>query len=183
MQYYYFFVGSYLFCRFEICHPLSWLWGLLWRDLMLFWFFAFFLLFFPFEGKLVFSSYNFKMLLHFVFLTSCLQYCSHGTVFLWPHLLGILNATSVWFFLPLDLVNFLVYFHWENSPHHWYLSLLLILSPGFLIFAFFLSHCDHVRYFSFLMFALSISPSLSSTPDVLSYAYSIYWWCPYLFFS
>lgn len=38
--------------------------------------------FFPFEGKLVFSSYNFKMLLHFVFLTSCLQYCSHGRVIL-----------------------------------------------------------------------------------------------------
>lgn len=41
------------------------------------------------------------------------------------------------FFLPLDSANFLAYFHWINSLHHWYLSHLLILPPGFLIFVFF----------------------------------------------
>lgn len=178
MQYYYFFVGSYLFCRFEICHPLSCLWGLLWRDLMLFWFFAFFL-FFPFEGKLVFSSYNYKMLLHFVFLTSCLQYCSHGAVFLWPHLLGILNATCVWLFsssrfgkfsdlFPLNKFSTSLVFISSSYSTPWVLNFCFFnhIVIMFIIFPYwYLSSASHRPCPPPLMFFLMLT---ASTDEVLT---------------
>lgn len=128
--YYYYYFGSYLFCRLKICHPLLALRGAVERShvILIFCFLSFF--FFLLKANWCFPLTTLKCFFTLYFWHLVYSIVMEESFF--DHIYLVFKCHLCLIFSSCSLLNFLVYFHWINSLHYWYLSHLLILPPGFL---------------------------------------------------